>query len=186
MKIDEFVKEYVKADEDGKKKLVNEHVVRDYLPYLDKIALAEAIVVQTQYPKDDGGDMMGFEQNTPLRYMITLMQLIAQYTDLEEGDSTAQAFDQLQECGAMGKFIDAVQRDFTIFENVIEMTMDDTYQRETSLVRHFTQLEKDVLDGMQDLVDNVNAAIQQTANDTEEDDDKKESVDDKEETEGEK
>lgn len=161
MKIDEFVKLYKEADDDKKERLIHEHVVRDYLPYLQKIALAEAIVVQTQYPKDDGGDPMAFEQNTPLRYMITLMQLIAQYTDLEEGDSTAEAFDELQECGALGKFIDAVQGDFTIFENVIEMTMDDTYQRETDLVRHLTRLESDVLDGLNDLVNSVNASIQQ-------------------------
>lgn len=166
MKVNDFVDEYKKADEKGKKKLVAEHVTRPYVPYLTKVAVAQAIVDQTQYVRDENateeeGRMPRGEYrlNTPIRYLVTLMQMVAEYTDLEQSENTYDDFDALQECGALSNILEAVQNDFTIFENVVQMTADDVHATENSLVTHLKEVETALLDSAQELADSINDEI---------------------------
>lgn len=172
MKVNDFVDEYKKADEKGKKKLVAEHVTRPYVPYLTKVAVAQAIVDQTQYVRDENateeeGRMPRGEYrlNTPIRYLVTLMQMVAEYTDLEQSISTADDFDALQDCGALSDFLTYVQDDFTVFENVVQMVADDVYAEENSLVRHLQELERKLGDEiLPEIADSIEANMAKDEN----------------------
>lgn len=158
MKIDEFVKEYSEADKNEKTDLIREHIVNAYIPYLRKVACAEAIVKQTQF--DEDGQV---RLNTPIRYLVTLTQAVAEYTDLESSGNTDEDFDKLQSCGALANIIDAIKPDFTVYENVVQMQADDVYANETQLTAYMDKTKKEILDMANELLDTISESVENAA-----------------------
>ena len=76
-----------------------------------------------------------FALNTPMQYMLFIVSIIELYTDIElDPEDKLTGFDDLERCGADNYIISAISNDFTKFEFVMRMTVDDAIDRERNLI----------------------------------------------------
>lgn len=164
MKIKDFVEEYKQANEADRRELIATHIERHYIPYLTKVACGQAIVNQTQRVKTDdktnnaNGLILA---DTPVRYLATIMQEVAEYTDLEQSEGTAEDYDALQECGSLAPLRDAIGTDLNIFEDVVQMVYDDTWTNETNLGRQMSAAIKPLYDDLLTMIEYVGGLLQE-------------------------
>lgn len=138
MTVREFVEEYKKQNE--KYKLVETHVVKTYLPYIQKVALAKTLNDATMYKWIESTDVDGnptkmktdqVKISSHVRNLLFKRMVIENYTDLKvEESSFYNEYDLLQECGAMKSFLDIVEEDLKEFESVCNMIKNDTIKNE--------------------------------------------------------
>lgn len=138
MTVREFVEEYKKQNE--KYKLVETHVVKTYLPYIQKVALAKTLNDATMYKWIESTDVDGnptkmktdqVKISSHIRNLLFKRMVIENYTDLEiEDRSFYNEYDLLQECGAMKTFLNIVKEDLKEFESVCNMIKNDTIKNE--------------------------------------------------------
>lgn len=145
MTVREFVEEYKKQNEEHieehkKYKLVEAHVVKTYLPYIQKVALAKTLNDATMYKWVESADENGnptkvktdqVKVSSHIRNLLFKRMVIENYTDLKvEESSFYNEYDLLQECGAMKMFLDIVEEDLKEFESVCDMIKNDTIKNE--------------------------------------------------------
>ena len=138
MTVREFVEEYKNQNE--KYKLVETHVVKTYLPYIQKVALAKTLNDATMYKWIESTDVNGnptkmktdqVKISSHIRNLLFKRMVIENYTDLKiEERSFYNEYDLLQECGAMKMFLDIVEEDLKEFESVCNMIKNDTIKNE--------------------------------------------------------
>ncbi len=131
MKIEEFIEEFNKSGD--KLKNIKKHVVKDYVNFERKIAIAEVISKKMIAPS---GDLI---KNTPMVYMNLIVCLIKEYTDIEfaETDSLA-AFNMLEKNGVSELLASAIGKDATSFETVLKMVINDSVENHNNLVNHLS------------------------------------------------
>ena len=145
MTVREFVEEYKKQNEEHieeykKNKLVETHIVKTYLPYIQKVALAKTLNDATMYKWIESIDVNGnptkmktdqVKISSHVRNLLFKRMVIENYTDLKvEESSFYNEYDLLQECGAMKMFLDIVEEDLKEFESVCNMIKNDTIKNE--------------------------------------------------------
>ena len=131
MKINEFIEGFNAAE--NKEKFVNKHIKTDYVVYATKIATCQRIVQACMYDEDGR-----FAPNTPMRYMLFVVSIIELYTDIEfDATDKLSGFDDLEACGADNYIVNAVASDFSKFESVMNMTVDDAVDRSRNLIDYF-------------------------------------------------
>lgn len=138
MTVREFVEEYKKQNE--KYKLVKTHIVKTYLPYIQKVALAKTLNDATMYKWIESTDANGnptkmktdqVKISSHIRNLLFKRMIIENYTDLKvEESSFYNEYDLLQECGAMKIFLDIVEEDLKELESVCDMIKNDTIKNE--------------------------------------------------------
>lgn len=174
MKVNDFVGEYKKSDESARQELIAAHITRHYVPYLEKVASGKAIVDETQRVKT--GDKTGktgdeldkqdeleglILSDTPVRYLVTIMQEIAEYTDLEQSVGVAEDYDALQECGSLALLRDAIGTDLNIFDDVVQMVYDDAWTNETNLGRQMSAAIKPLYDDLLSFIEYIAGQLQE-------------------------
>lgn len=136
MKYDEFISKYKSASD--KKKFLQKHIVKTYIPYQDKIAEAQEIVRRSCYIEKNG--KKEYKQNSPLFFMLFMLRIIANYTDItfEEGAEALLAFNAFSEEELLEPIIMAIpQKEYDTFNTVLQMCKDDEMENYRSLAGFF-------------------------------------------------
>lgn len=122
MDIGKFVDEFVKQkDYASKQRYVNKHIITTYLSYAKKIEESEKII---EYSAQNNNEQ--FYLNTPLRYMLFVMSVIKNYTDLTFDTTNAiDQFDLLEKHGIVKIVINSIEEDYERFNTVLNMLFDD-------------------------------------------------------------
>ena len=149
--IDMFIKAY-KANSKAKDKtfeeFIDKHITTKYVPFLKKEAYCDAIVRSTSFVKE--GDIELVEINSASRYLCFIMRLIDLYTDIElsdysgdNGANLATDYDKLNEVGAVNVLLSAIpEAEFTEFNSLLKLKLDDLYDNEYSVTALFYNLKK--------------------------------------------
>ncbi len=132
MDIGKFVDEYSKLkDESARERLMSKHIMTTYLPYAKKIGEAQKILDMSCYNQDDHS----FSINTPIRYMLFIMSIVRNYTDLEFSTETgAEQFDLLEKYSITEMIINLIQDDYEKFDVILKMMLDDLMINERSTI----------------------------------------------------
>lgn len=130
MDIGKFIDEYVATKDPGaKERLAKKHVKTTYVSYAKKIDDAKRIVKHSCYDADER-----FMVNSPMRYMLFIICVVTNYTDLEfSKENTLEQFDLLLKHGIAETLISIIGNDYGSFETVLNMTFDDEYENNRSI-----------------------------------------------------
>lgn len=128
-----FVEEYEKQsnDTDKAKFLRSKLKTEKYMPYADKLAIAENIVKHSSYAmvKEDGvlkqTDRIAF--NSPTRYVLFVMTIIDKYTNIEVNfKNVMPEFDALNFNGLIEVVFEKVgEKEMAEFNTVVDMVLND-------------------------------------------------------------
>lgn len=131
MIITEFVNGFKSAND--KEKFVKKHITRTYVPYEEKVSRCQRIIDNSMYVNEESGRR--FRPNTPLLRELFIITVIQCYTDIEyEDGKTLNGFNSLAEAEADGYIMNAVSTDVAIFRAVLDMMVEDSYDRERNYV----------------------------------------------------
>lgn len=128
-----FVEEYEKCsnNDDKAKFLKNKLKTEKYMPYADKLALAENIVKSSSYAmiKEDGKlkqtDRIAL--NSPMRYILFVMTVVDKYTNIEVNFGNIMPdFDALNFNSLIEVIFEKVgDKETAEFNTVVEMVLND-------------------------------------------------------------
>lgn len=141
MTVREFVDKYENGNKEfNKYNFARDHIVKTYLPYIQKVALAKTLNEATMYKwvelTDENGNPTKVKTNqikisSHIRNLLFKRMVIENYTDLEvEESSFYNEYDLLQECGAMDYILSYLDNDLSEFKSVCDMIKYDTLKNE--------------------------------------------------------
>lgn len=134
MDIKVFLDELGKFRNDEKKyEYVSTHIVRHYVPYVEKMKGCERIINATMYHEVDG--RKEFTINTPARMALYLMLAVELYTDITYPvDEVFDCFDLLIQNGVAKILGDCIGTDYDEFRAYLDMAVMDRIDTERDLV----------------------------------------------------
>lgn len=135
MKIKEFVEELIKTNDENKEEYIAGHITEDYVPYLSKMVLCDRVINASCYADVEGEKV--FRINSPAQYMLLVMGVIYQYTDLEQGESIVADFDFLDQYGLVDAIIGMLpEGEYDTIRALLDMMIGDIRENERSLVSY--------------------------------------------------
>ena len=128
-----FVEEYEKcSNNDDKAKFLKVKLKTEkYLPYADKLTIAENIVKHSSYAmvKEDGNlkQTNRIALNSPMRYILFVMTVVDKYTNIEVNfNNIMPDFDALNFNGLIEVIFEKVgDKETAEFNTVVEMVLND-------------------------------------------------------------
>lgn len=138
MKSEEFVKGYQKAKKtNSHEAFIKKHITKTYLPFELKIAEAKDVVEKSCYKEINGKRV--FQQNSPAFFMLFMLKVIANYTDIEigENEEALTTFNAFAEAGLFEALISIFPREYDSFNTVLQMVKDDEMENYRSLAGFF-------------------------------------------------
>lgn len=128
------IKEFIKGYNQNGVNFLKLHVIRKYIPYEQKIAIAKAIVKTTM--KTPTGD---FVRNTPAVYMNYSLSLVRDYTDVEiDPKESLATFNLLEKEDVFSNLIEAIGEDARKLDTVVKMVINDEINNHCDLVNFMT------------------------------------------------
>ena len=127
-----FVEEYEKYSNDDKPKFLKTKLKTEkYMPYADKMAIAENIVRHSSYAmvKEDGvlkqTDRIAL--NSPMRYILFVMTIVDKYTNIEVNfKNIMPEFDALNFNSLIEVIFEKIgDKEMAEFNTVVEMVLND-------------------------------------------------------------
>lgn len=166
----DFVEQYTKVATDSlKKRYIEEKLkVVPYVPYLTKVTLAEKIVKQSSYEKDENGEIIKPERirvNSALRYVLYVTTIVKIYTNIELNNAEmATEFDMLNKAGLIEVIFKAIpEKEIVEFKTVLDMALEDFWRNEydvhafiSNQVTRVTEVAKVFLEPLGKKLDNMN------------------------------
>lgn len=132
MNVEQFLERYnVVKDKDD---FVKTHITNNYVSYSAKIDECREIIKRTSYKELQ--DKTIYWKNTPTQYLLFIIRLFTNYTDIElgEGADILKSFDTLNRVGLINRFIQAIpQSEYSEWRNILEMCDNDEYENVRSL-----------------------------------------------------
>lgn len=154
IKVDDFVAQYKEAQ--NKEGFIKKHIIKTYEPYALKIVTCQRVIDRAMYitvKNNDGAEKKKFQLNTPLRYMLFLMSMVIEYTDIEfSSDRAMDDYDSLVSSGAMSSIIGGIGEDFAQYKSVMDMMVDDLMDRERNLIDWIETKEEATVKAIQEYV----------------------------------
>ena len=138
MNIADFIKEYeARKNNDTKNALIEKHILKDkYVNYENKIDLCKRIADTANHVMVDGKKM--FQKSSTNQYMLYMMTLMNQYTDLNctiSGANTVSDFNLLDKNNLFETFTSKMPAtEIAKFDVIMEMVMDDMIENERNVV----------------------------------------------------
>ena len=138
MTVEQFILIYKTKKEDEKEKFINEHIVKQYVPFNEKLTYCSKIIEHSMYEKNtDNGEKLIFKQNSPVKFLFSNLSLIKLYTDLDINfdENPLSIFDALNENGLIIDIINAIPKtEYAEFQMLLDMIQDDRIMNERDLV----------------------------------------------------
>lgn len=140
--IKEVTVDEIKDAIDRQKKLKKEfnygqYIKIQYLPYVQKMALAKSIIDTTSYIQV--GDKKIYRRDTPTMLFIFTTKLLETYTLLKlDPENIPKIYDELMESGLMNKLMEQIpDSEIKILQGMMDMYRDDLEYNTRSLVSFF-------------------------------------------------
>lgn len=135
MKVIEFVNKYQKLESDkSKENCLNKNVkVKDYIPYIEKMTLAQNLVNVAHFDSET----KRYSPNSAAYYLLYNRCIIEAYTNLEvDANDWANEYDALDKSGVLYKILleKIPERELAEFKLVCNMAVDDA--REQAMEPH--------------------------------------------------
>lgn len=163
-----FVEEYERQLTDVEKNsfLKNKLKVENYLPYSDKLIVAEHIVKSSSYAivkNQDNGELKKTNRikiNSPMRYVLFVMTIINKYTNLEVNfNNVMPEFDCLNRNGLFEIIFNKIgDKEVGEFNTVVDMVLDDFMTNEyefKNFVSEMISKASNVVEKCLPLIDNI-------------------------------
>ncbi len=128
-----FVKSYKNSkDKEG---FVKKHITKEYLGYVDKMAIAKKVARFASHVVDEDGNTGDYKRDTMMQYFLAQMDIISKFTDIEvPGELMTEAYDALAECGALNDLFGMIpESEIKMINSMVQMAMDDTYVNEADV-----------------------------------------------------
>lgn len=138
MKSEEFVKGYQKAKKtNNHEAFIKKHITKTYLPFELKIAEAKDVVEKSCYKEINGKRV--FQQNSPAFFMLFMLKVIGNYTDVEIGEEkdALETINSFAEVGLFEAIISLFPKEYDSFNTVLQMVKDDEMENYRSLAGFF-------------------------------------------------
>jgi len=133
MKVDEFLDEYKKFDEEAKGEYVKSIINTKYVSYATKISDCKRIIQSTSYTNTDPNM---FCMNSPARHMLLNLQMIERYTDLEiDYNNALNIYDMLDEVDAITGILGCIPfKEASNYNHIMKMMLKDFRMNERSMI----------------------------------------------------
>lgn len=140
MKVEDFVKQMNGQHKEG---IVEKHIRRQYVPFSEKIAVADNVIKASCYK--DVTDAQGkiqkvFWTNSVTQRFLTIRAIISMYTDLEFSENPVADYDALAEKGYDKIILEAIPEDAQEFVNIVSAVYDDEYENVNSIQGRFKNM----------------------------------------------
>lgn len=133
MKIAEFVEGFNSVTD--KDKYVKKHITSTYMKYEDKVSEAKRIIDSTLHIKTEDNESV-FCYQTPNRYLLFIISIIKNYTDLEFGDEYLSDFNLIEQYNISAHIVKQIGDDYQRFQTVLDMVYDDVVRNERDIVSY--------------------------------------------------
>ena len=171
MTVREFVEKYKNENEKlDKYHFIEAHVVKTYLPYIQKVALAKTLNEATMYrwipSTDENGNPTKVKTDqvkvsSHIRNLLFKRMVIENYTDLKvEESSFYNEYDLLQECGVMDYILSYIDDDVREFKSVCDMIKDDTLKNEYEMNAQIAKIAEAFSDKLDPVFEALASKIQ--------------------------
>ena len=129
MTVKEFIREYK-----TEKKFLKKHIVKSYMPYVEKKALINGIINASSYVEVAGKKI--YKRDTPTMMFIFTLKLVESYTDIAiDVSSVNEEYDALLSSGAMDDILSNIpESEINILKGLLDMVRDDLEYNTRSLV----------------------------------------------------
>lgn len=147
-----------------KESFIKKHIKRSYIPYAEK--LSEAIEIANRSTHMSVEDKVFYKKNTPIMRFMSMVRIIALYTDIECGqDKVVEMYDVLSKEGLMVQLLSSIpETEISEFMSLVDMSVSDIYENERDLSAlldsKMTALEfamNTLLDSFQSTLENIDA-----------------------------
>ena len=120
LNVTEFVDGYEKAK--TKSTYLKKIKINDYVPYGEKVFLANKIVESTSYD-----ERHNIKIDSPSRYLLFIYTLLKNYTNLDlDAQNMTQYFDLLNKCGLVDDIVGMIpEKEVNEFNKVLSMAYED-------------------------------------------------------------
>ena len=137
--VEMFCKTYkanLKAKDKTFEDFIKKHITTDYINFNMKDAICTNIIKTSCYEKS--GDREIIKINSLARYMLFIMNLIKEYTDIEiefKDGKAVEQYDELNKIGAISTLISAIpESEYAEFNTILNMKLDDLRDNEYSVI----------------------------------------------------
>lgn len=133
MNMELFIKQMNGEHKDA---VIEKHIVRQYVPFEEKIAEAKRIVELSCYKTitaPDGTEQRVFSVNSVYKEFYTFLTLIKLYTDIDISENIVADYNALAEKKISKKLIGAMPEDARDFNTILNMTFEDEIENATSV-----------------------------------------------------
>ena len=136
MNIDKLIHDYKIADKvrDGGINFLKEHIMRDYVPYIQKVSSCELLVNNCWYRVDKGTGVKRMVVNSPNLRLLFLMEIVKRYTDVEldyDGIKIAENYDKLKKSGILMKILSLIPKsEIEEYNMLLDMVKSDLMTNE--------------------------------------------------------
>ena len=133
MTIHDFLEEAIKLNEDELEKYLADRIKVNYVSYTDKCGICDRILNASCYVEIDGRKT--FKINSSARFMLFMVALIQEYTDIEFSDNIVADFEMLDRAGMIDAIVSFIpDGEYTTMENLLNMGLSDKMENERSIV----------------------------------------------------
>ena len=166
MTVSEFLSGAMVAEDLGQ--YIASHVKDVYVPYTMKVKLCENILDASCYVTLPGVDKKVFKINSPARFMLFMITLIQNYTDIEFGENVVEDFEKLDRESVVEVIAALVpDSEYRTMEDLLNMMLNDKRENERSLVNIFENSR----DAIEIAITSVMDMLKYIETDVEQDDD---------------
>lgn len=124
MDIKEFVENYNKHANELKDNFFSENItIRNYIPFIEKLNLAEKLIKVTTSDKNNNC----LKINSPSQYLLFCRIIIEQYTDLKiRTEGFYEEYDLLKQSGILNKIIASIpEEEIKELKMIVDMVQND-------------------------------------------------------------
>ena len=158
MKVKEFIKNYKIADKirDGGINYTKEHMVKSYVPYIEKMSICQMLINSCWYRTDQNTGNRRLVVSSPNLRLMYLMSLVRQYTDIQlqfEGTKIVEDYDDLRRTGILGVILHQIPNSqIDQFNSVLQMTKQDLFKNEYEIGAYIRNRIDDAMMILKELV----------------------------------
>lgn len=157
--VTKFIAQYNKLEGKAKEVYLKDSLIKTYMNYLDKVAIAQTIITLSCVNQKN----KKVEINSAKRYVLSIMFLINSYTNISvDFDKLYTDFDALNKNGLIERFMNnsigfeiIPTKELTEFQMILDMTMNDFMTNKYESHNFFVELIEIIASALNGKIDSM-------------------------------
>lgn len=157
--VTKFIAQYNKLEGKAKEVYLKDSLIKTYMNYLDKVAIAQTIITLSCVNQKN----KKVEINSAKRYVLSIMFLINSYTNISvDFDKLYTDFDALNKNGLIERFMNnsigfeiIPTKELTEFQMILDMTMNDFMTNKYESHNFFVELVEIIASALNGKIDSM-------------------------------